>query len=130
MVNEDKITYSIGHVSEIANIAQSTIRYWETVFDILEPIKTPGGSRRYTKTHVELISTIRDLLHNQGFTIKGANQYLKGSSPVQSREKVIPYKTTKFTDHEEHFTAKEVDTTRINFQYIKNELKKIKRILE
>ena len=42
-----KISYSIGQISEMTGLAQSTIRYWETVFDILKPLKTEGGSRRY-----------------------------------------------------------------------------------
>jgi DNA-binding transcriptional MerR regulator len=130
MLNADKITYSIGHVSEMADIAQSTIRYWETVFGILDPIKTPGGSRRYTKAHIDLILKIKDLLHNQGFTIKGANHFLENHPEQDEMDKIKteaePANYMKETAIEKPF----VNTTKINFQYIKNELEKIKKILQ
>ena len=74
-LDTDKLNYSIGQVAEIAGVAQSTLRYWETVIHRLEPQKTAGGSRRYNKDTIELILVVRDLLHEQGLTIKGANLY-------------------------------------------------------
>ena len=122
MVDPEKLTYSIGQVSEITDIAQSTLRYWETVIDKLVPIKTPGGSRRYTKENIELIAVIKDVLHNQGFTIKGANLFLKNhklqDSPGDNDKEPKPIET------------KEIDTYKINMNYIKNELLKIKKIVE
>ena len=82
MLNIDNITYSIGQVAEIADVSQSTLRYWETVFYALKPKTTPGGSRRYSRDDIELISTIKDLLYNQGYTIKGANQFIRNLKKV------------------------------------------------
>lgn len=120
-MNTDKLTYSIGQVSEITDIAQSTLRYWETVIDSLVPIKTPGGSRRYTQENIELIAIIKDILHNQGFTIKGANLYLKNNIPKETSKKEKPAQKPVETQ--------DVDTYKINLNYIKNELVKIKKIL-
>ncbi len=72
-----KISYSIGQVSEMSGLAQSTIRYWETVFEMLNPNKTEGGSRRYREKDIELLLKIKELLHEKGFTIKGAKAVLK-----------------------------------------------------
>lgn len=121
MVGTEKLTYSIGQASEITDIAQSTLRYWETVIDKLVPIKTPGGSRRYTKENIELIAVIKDVLHNQGFTIKGANLYLKNHKPqdTAAKKEIEP----------KPIETKEIDTYKINMNYIKNELIKIKKIL-
>jgi DNA-binding transcriptional MerR regulator len=76
-LNTEKLSYSIGQVAEMAGVAQSTLRYWETVIDVLKPQKTSGGSRRYNNETVELILLVKNLLHDQGLTIKGANLYLE-----------------------------------------------------
>jgi len=70
------LTYSIGHVAEMVDVSQSTLRYWETVIDKLNPEKTVGGSRRYTTADIELIQKLKVLLHDEGYTIKGVNKYL------------------------------------------------------
>ena len=49
---------------------------------MLKPKTTPGGSRRYSRDDIELISTIKDLLYNQGYTIKGANQFIRNLKKV------------------------------------------------
>ena len=75
-MDQKKLFYSIGQVSRYVNLPQSVLRYWETVFDRLQPQKSPGGSRLYTGEDIEIILTIKNLLYDQGFTIKGANQRL------------------------------------------------------
>ncbi len=70
------LTYSIGHVAEMLDVSPSTLRYWETVIDRLNPVKTAGGSRRYTADDIELIQELKVLLHDRGYTIKGVNKYL------------------------------------------------------
>ncbi|KAA3617467.1 MAG: MerR family transcriptional regulator [Calditrichaeota bacterium] len=127
MLNIDKISYSIGQVSEITEIAQSTLRYWETVVFVLDPHKTDGGSRRYYKKDVEMVLTIKDLLYNQGFTIKGANQFLnkqKSENFKPEIEAAIPKPDNNSSDIE-HSLHKNT-----NIEFILRELKDIKNILE
>ncbi len=69
-------TFSIGFVSQIADLPQSVLRYWETVFPMLEPQKTEGGTRRYTQADIDLVVRIKNLLYDQKFTIAGAKRYL------------------------------------------------------
>jgi len=73
------IYYTIGQVSSLLDLPQSVLRYWETVFDSLSPAKSPGGSRQYSEEDIQLIKTIKSLLYEQGFTIKGAAVKLKDS---------------------------------------------------
>ena len=73
------IYYTIGQVSSLLDLPQSVLRYWETVFDSLSPAKSPGGSRQYSEEDIELVRTIKSLLYEQGFTIKGAVVKLKNS---------------------------------------------------
>jgi DNA-binding transcriptional MerR regulator len=69
-------TYSIGFVSQIADLPQSVLRYWETVFPTLKPHKTEGGTRRYAQKDIDTVHQIKDLLYNRKFTIAGACRYL------------------------------------------------------
>jgi DNA-binding transcriptional MerR regulator len=72
-------TYSIGFVSQTLDLPQSVLRYWETVFPTLKPLKTEGGTRRYTRKNIDEIRLIKDLLYARKFTIAGARNYLSES---------------------------------------------------
>jgi len=126
-LNTDKLSYSIGQVAEIAGVAQSTLRYWETVIDALNPQKTEGGSRRYDKKTVELVMRVKDLLHDQGLTIKGANLYLEknkdGLNSLENSE--LQNRTAEKGDH----TLSDKSVLK-DFQFIHDELKKIDKLLE
>jgi len=127
MLNIDKLTYSIGQISELTEIAQSTLRYWETVIVALDPFKTDGGSRRYSKDDVETVLTIKDLLYNQGFTIKGANLFLKkqvdGSEQQQQNVQVGDENFSK------SLKIDNMPGNVVDLKPIVDELKKIKNIL-
>ena len=125
MLNIDKLSYSIGQVSDLTEIAQSTLRYWETVIVSLDPFKTEGGSRRYSKDDIELILVIKDLLYNQGFTIKGANLFLNNQIKENPQNKnTIP----ELDETKGQPEIKKGNTA--NIKYILDELSKIKNILE
>lgn len=74
----DKLYYRIGEVSRIAGVPSSVLRYWETEFPRIKPQRTDAGQRVYRRKEVELILTIKNLLYEKKFTIKGARQHLKG----------------------------------------------------
>ena len=67
---------SIGKVCKIVDLPQSVLRYWETVFDQLNPEKSEGGTRRYTQEDVDTILEIKTLLYKKKFTIAGAQSTL------------------------------------------------------
>jgi DNA-binding transcriptional MerR regulator len=68
--------YSIGKVSKIVDLPQSVLRYWETVFDVFNPYKTDGGTRRYTQADIDIVLEIKELLYKRKFTIAGAQHAL------------------------------------------------------
>lgn len=74
---KDKLYYSIGEVQEITGVEQHVLRYWETNFSSLKPRKSRSGQRNYTKEDIEIIKMISQLLYDEGFSIKGANNKLK-----------------------------------------------------
>ena len=80
------IYYTIGQVADHVDLPQSVLRYWETVFDVLNPHKSKGGNRRYSEQDIEIILKIKELLYDQGFTIKGANKQLKALYGLKSSE--------------------------------------------
>jgi DNA-binding transcriptional MerR regulator len=66
----------IGEVSRLTGTKAFVLRYWETEFPTLRPIKTPSGHRLYRRTDIETIFEIKRLLYDEGFTIAGARRYL------------------------------------------------------
>jgi len=67
---------TIGEVSEQLNIQPHVLRFWESKFKQVKPVKRRGGRRFYSEADVELIENIHILLHVKGFTIKGAQKEL------------------------------------------------------
>ena len=80
--HNDEKTYRIGEVAELLNLKTHVLRFWETEFPQLAPLRTGKGQRLYTEEHVGLLRRIRQLLHEQGMTIEGARRVLAGSAVV------------------------------------------------
>src|SRR5271166_3878479 len=76
-VSEETRLYRIGEVSRIANLKPFVLRYWESEFPMLEPVKSPSGHRLYRPEDVELVLKIKRLLYDEGFTIAGARRHLR-----------------------------------------------------
>lgn len=71
-----KLYYSIGDVSKITGLKQYVLRYWETEFSVLKPVKNSAGNRIYKDSDIKLIKYIQELLYQKKFTIKGAKLHL------------------------------------------------------
>lgn len=69
---------TIGEVAAALGIRQHVLRYWEEQFPVLSPLKRSGGRRYYRPEDVRLVVRINDLLHGQGYTIRGARAALSG----------------------------------------------------
>ncbi len=72
----EKAYFRIGEVSKILNVEQHVIRYWETEFSTVKPVRTKAAQRLYRKKDVQELVKIRDLLYFQRFTIDGAKKQL------------------------------------------------------
>lgn len=68
--------YRIGDVSRLTDTKPFVLRFWETEFPMLQPVKAPKGHRLYRQEDIELIRTIKHLLYEEGFTIAGARRHL------------------------------------------------------
>ncbi len=72
---------TIGEAAEALGVPQHVLRFWETRFPALQPLKRGGGRRYYRPEDMALLEAIRSLLHDQGMTIRGAQQLLDGLKP-------------------------------------------------
>jgi len=76
-VTDETRYYRIGEVSRLTALKPFVLRYWETEFPMLEPVKGANGHRLYRQEDVDLVLKIKRLLYDEGFTIAGARRHLK-----------------------------------------------------
>ncbi|HWF13222.1 MAG TPA: MerR family transcriptional regulator [Candidatus Acidoferrales bacterium] len=72
-----KNLFRIGEVSRLTATKPFVLRYWETEFPMLQPVKSPKGHRLYRQEDIDTVFTIKRLLYNEGFTIAGARRHLR-----------------------------------------------------
>lgn len=74
---------TIGEVAEHLDLPQHVLRFWETRFKEIDPVKRAGGRRYYRPRDIEVVEAIRHLLYREGYTIKGVQRIL-GEQGVDS----------------------------------------------
>jgi DNA-binding transcriptional MerR regulator len=74
---------TISEAAEELDLPQHVLRFWETRFSTIRPLKRGGGRRYYRPEDVQLLKGIRHLLYDQGFTIKGVQRILKEQGAKQ-----------------------------------------------
>ena len=78
-------------ISEVASdlaVPQHVLRFWESKFQQIRPLKRGGGRRYYRPEDINLISSIKDLLYNQGFTIRGVQNLHRENGRTSARSMV------------------------------------------
>ena len=68
---------TIREVAESMDLPQHVLRFWETRFPQIKPLKRGGGRRYYRPDDVELLRAIKHLLYGEGYTIKGVQKLIK-----------------------------------------------------
>ena len=89
-----KLYYSIGEVSELTGLKAYVLRYWETEFIQLKPLKNRAGNRTYRQRDIDTILKIKNLLYKDKFTIEGARKVISNSKNNSSVNKSQELKTT------------------------------------
>lgn len=85
-----KLYYSIGEVSDITGIEPHVLRYWESVFDDLNPKKNNGGNRVYKEKDIEIIVKLKKLIKDKKYSTKGAKQVLKNQNDAPEIDREVP----------------------------------------
>src|SRR4051794_15683968 len=87
----DKLYFRIGEVSRLCQLPAYVLRFWETEFPQLKPIKSSTGQRMYRRKDVESVLRIKQLLYEQGFTIPGARQHLRAEVKSDTKQSPLPF---------------------------------------
>ena len=87
----DKLYFRIGEVATLCRLPAYVLRFWETEFPQLKPVKSSTGQRMYRKRDVENVLRIKQLLYEQGFTISGARQHLRSETKSDTTQAAIPF---------------------------------------
>jgi len=67
------------------------LRFWETEFPLLKPVKSNTGQRMYRQRDVENVLRIKKLLYDQGYTIAGARQHLRAKAKPAQQQSGLPF---------------------------------------
>ena len=71
---------TISEVSALLDVPQHVLRFWESKFSSLRPLKRSGGRRYYRPDDIAILRRIRELLYVDGFTIKGAQKLVRSKA--------------------------------------------------
>jgi len=95
MTKSEKAFRTISEVSKELDVPAHVLRFWETKFPQVKPMKRGGGRRYYRPEDVSLLRGVREMLHVDGFSIKGVQKALKeqGVKAIAERSEGVPVMT-------------------------------------
>jgi len=100
---------TISEVSKDLSLPQHVLRFWETKFAQIKPIKRGGGRRYYRPEDVDLLKGIKNLLYNDGYTIRGVQKVIRenGSKNIlfSNNKANIKVQQKTFTDNENNYNS-------------------------
>ena len=105
---------TISEAAEMLDVPQHVLRFWETKFTQIKPLKRNGGRRFYRPQDIDILQQIKHLLYNQGYTIKGAKKAVddfiqaKNERPVDSESWIATIPPASVNDN---FVATAADET-------------------
>src|SRR5215471_17649542 len=89
----DKLYFRIGEVAVLCHLPAYVLRFWESEFPQLKPVKSSTGQRMYRKRDVESVVRIKRLLYEEGYTIAGARQHLRDEGKTDKTQVTLPFPT-------------------------------------
>src|SRR5689334_24477205 len=96
----EKLYFRIGEVASLCRLPAYVLRFWESEFPQLKPVKSSTGQRMYRKRDVENVLRIKQLLYDQGFTISGARQQLRAETKSDKTQSAIPFPSTSTPENQ------------------------------
>ena len=125
---------TISEVSKDLALPQHVLRFWETKFSQIKPIKRGGGRRYYRPEDVDLLKGIKNLLYNDGYTIRGVQKVIKenGSKNILFRNNKVNNKLEQktFTDRENNYNSDQNVHTRWGQTLSENKRKKLMDVMQ
>jgi DNA-binding transcriptional MerR regulator len=125
---------TISEVSKDLSLPQHVLRFWETKFSQIKPIKRGGGRRYYRPEDVDLLKGIKNLLYNDGYTIRGVQKVIKenGSKNIlfSNNNVNLKLKQKTFTDNENNYTSEQIVHSRSGQSLSDNKRKKLMDVMQ
>src|SRR3974390_2584494 len=87
----EKLYFRIGEVARLCRLPAYVLRFWETEFPQLKPVKSSTGQRMYRRRDVENVVRIKQLLYEEGYTIAGARQHLRDHQKGEKKQEALPF---------------------------------------
>ncbi|HEY1799349.1 MAG TPA: MerR family transcriptional regulator [Terriglobales bacterium] len=94
----ERLYFRIGEVATLCQLPAYVLRFWETEFPQLKPIKSSTGQRMYRRKDVEGVLRIKKLLYEEGFTIAWARQHLRGEGKSDKKQSALPFPVHAVSD--------------------------------
>jgi len=91
VVIPEKLYFRIGEVADLCRLPAYVLRFWETEFPQLKPVKSSTGQRMYRHKDVENVLRIKKLLYEEGFTIAGARQQIRAETKGDKKQDPLPF---------------------------------------
>ena len=85
----EKLFFKIGEVADVAGVRTSVLRFWETEFPFLKPMKSSSGQRLYSKYEVDLVLQVKHLLYDEKFTIEGVKKRITARGKLIKTEDLV-----------------------------------------
>jgi DNA-binding transcriptional MerR regulator len=98
VVIPEKLYFRIGEVARLCRLPAYVLRFWETEFPQLKPVKSSTGQRMYRGKDVESVLQIKKLLYEEGFTIAGARQHLRADIKSDKKQPPLPFPARSVSD--------------------------------
>jgi DNA-binding transcriptional MerR regulator len=119
-------------ISEVAGdleVPQHVLRFWESKFPQIRPLKRAGGRRYYRPDDVALLRRIRQCLYDQGYTIKGVQKLLREGALKPSEMRAMPPHAAEPTPASGSHRAAKTDPLREALQEVRRELVALRDLL-
>jgi DNA-binding transcriptional MerR regulator len=127
----EKEIYKAIEVCRAADVAPYVLRYWQTEFPFLATSKDKGPNRTFTRREVKIISRIRELLYDEGFTIAGAKKRVEAeiaAGDFDGATRVVA--APKAPPREPKVVAVKRSAPEIDRKAVVKELKEVLKILD
>src|SRR5437773_12024246 len=98
VVIPEKLYFRIGEVARLCRLPAYVLRFWETEFPQLKPVKSNTGQRMYRRKDVDAVLRIKKLLYEEGFTIAGARQQLRSDLKLEKNQAPLPFPSQSVSD--------------------------------
>lgn len=98
MTKLSKVYYSISEVEELTGLEAHVLRYWESEFPMLKPLKNRGGNRAYRDKDIKLLFLIKKLLYHDRFTIEGARRQLSMATDIKLEQIELTFDEVRALD--------------------------------